>query len=343
MTNHPRDDSRLDPRIRALMDLFVAKDETDVASREELLVEAASPAGIEREKGRTLLMEWGGSEDVAPSDGLRFENSETVSSPDGNVIKLQVIRPDNDDLVACVYYIHGGAMMYMSSFTANFRAWGRMIAAQGVAVVLVEFRNALYPSAVREVAPFPAGLNDCLSGLSWVHANAARLHIDPTRIVISGESGGANLAIASALSLKRRGELSLIKGIYVLCPFLAGVWTDGTYPSSIVNNGILINVQNNRGAMAYGIEAYHARNPLAWPAFATKEDVSGLPPTVVSVNECDPLRDEGIAFYRLLLSAGVPARGREVLGTMHFTEMLPVLCPEISRDTARDVATFAIM
>jgi len=337
------DDARLDPRIRALLSLFVASDEPDVASREELLAHAASSEGIEREAGRTQLMEWGGNEEVAPSLGLRFETSETVSSPDGNVIKLQVIRPDNDDPVACVYYIHGGAMMYMSSFTANFRAWGRMIAAQGVAVVLVEFRNALYPSAVPEVATFPAGLNDCLSGLKWVHANAARLQIDPARVVIAGESGGANLAIASALFLKRIGELELIKGIYVLCPFLAGIWTDGKYPSSIENNGILINVQNNRSAMAYGIEAYQAQDPLAWPAFATKDDVSGLPPTVVSVNECDPLRDEGVAFYRLLLSAGVVARAREVLGTMHFTEMLPVLCPEISRDTARDIAAFAVL
>jgi acetyl esterase len=324
------------------MGLFVARDESDVASREELLVQAASTEGIEREAGRTLFMEWGGNEEVAPTEGLRFETCETVSSPDGNVIKLQVIRPDNDDLVACVYYIHGGAMMYMSSFTANFRAWGRMIAAQGVCVVLVEFRNALYPSRVPEVAPYPAGLNDCLSGLAWVHANAARLNIDPARVVIAGESGGANLAIAVALTLKRGGGLELIKGLYVLCPFLAGMWTDGTYPSSIQNNGILINVQNNRAAMAYGIEAYRARDPLAWPAFATTDDVSGLPPTVVSVNECDPLRDEGVAFYRLLLAAGVAARGREVLGTMHFTEMLPVLCPEISRDTARDIAAFAV-
>ena len=66
--------------------------------------------------------------------------------------------------------------------------------------------------------------------------------------------------------------------------------------------------------MAYGIEAFNARNPLAWPSFATREDVEGLPPVVISVNECDPLRDEGIAFYRLLLGAGVPARCRQVDG-----------------------------
>ena len=62
---------------------------------------------------------------------------------------------------------------------------------------------------------------------------------------------------------------------------------------------------------------------------------------MVSVNECDPLRDEGIAFYRLLLSAGVAARGRTVLGTMHGTEILPRICPEVSHSTATDIAAFA--
>ena len=64
-------------------------------------------------------------------------------------------------------------------------------------------------------------------------------------------------------------------------------------------------------------------------------------PVVISVNECDPLRDEGIGFYRLLLRAGVPARGREVLGTVHGTEILPFMTPDISRDTAASIAEFA--
>jgi acetyl esterase/lipase len=69
-------------------------------------------------------------------------------------------------------------------------------------------------------------------------------------------------------------------------------------------------------------------------------DVQGFPPTIISVNECDPLRDEGINFYRLLLRAGVPARCRQVMGTMHGTETFTIACPEISRDTARDLAAF---
>ena len=119
----------------------------------------------------------------------------------------------------------------------------------------------------------------------------------------------------------------------------SGHWP--TAPSSIENNGILIDLHNNRGAMAYGIEAFEARDPLAWPYFAGVADVEGLPATVISVNECDPLRDEGINFYRLLLQAGVPARCRQVMGTMHGTEVFTIACPDISRDTARDLAAFA--
>ena len=58
------------------------------------------------------------------------------------------------------------------------------------------------PSSAPEVAPFPAGLNDCVSGLKWVHANAARLDIDPARIVVAGESGGGNLTLATGLKLQ---------------------------------------------------------------------------------------------------------------------------------------------
>jgi acetyl esterase/lipase len=93
--------------------------------------------------------------------------------------------------------------------------------------------------------------------------------------------------------------------------------------------------------MTYGIEELEKRNPLAWPGFATEDDVRDLVPTMISVNECDPLRDEGINFYRLLLRAGVDARCRQVMGTIHGTEIFPLLCPDISADTAASLARFA--
>lgn len=335
-------DSRLDPRIKALLGLLPDSEAVDADSREQMLAEAATAEGRAEYEAEVSMMNMGDSEEVAPSKGLRFATEDVVSSPDGNTIKLQIIRPDTDATLACVYYIHGGAMASLSSFLGNYRAWGRLIASKGVAVVMVEFRNSLLPSAVPEVAPYPAGLNDCVSGLKWTVANASKYGIDPARITVSGESGGGNLSLATGLKLKRDGELGLVKGFYALCPYIAGSWPDPRYPSSVENNGIYINVHGNRGAMAYGIEAFKASDPLAWPGFATKDDLNGFPPTVISVNECDPLRDEGIAFYRLLLSAGVAARGRTVLGTCHGIEVFPPACPEISHSTAADIAAFAM-
>jgi len=222
-----------------------------------------------------------------------------------------------------------------------YRAWGKIIAHQNVAVAMVDFRNCLRASSAPEVEPFPAGLNDCVSGLKWVASHADLLNIDAKRIIVAGESGGGNLTLATGLKLKREGELGLIKGLYALCPYIAGSWPQDRYPSSIENNGILLDLHNNRGAMGYGIDAFSAKNPLAWPGFATEEDVKGFPPTVISVNECDPLRDEGLEFYRLLLRAGVPARARQVMGTIHGTEIFAICCPDISRDTASDLANLA--
>ena len=125
-----------------------------------------------------------------------------------------------------------------------------------------------------------------------------------------------------------------------MCPYIAGSWPQDRFPSSTENNGIFLDLHNNRGAVAYGIEAFEARDPLAWPSFASENDVAGLVPTVISVNECDPLRDEGIEFYRLLLRAGVPARCRQVMGTIHGTEVFAIACPDISRETAASIAHF---
>jgi acetyl esterase/lipase len=336
------DDPRLDPRAKAVLAMMGEfPPQPDVASREELLAEANTPEAIERRATFTAILEMADNEDIAPSKGLTVTEHQVTSQPDGNVINVRFIRPDGGERLPCVYYIHGGGMQIMSCYDGNYRAWGRMIAARGVAVAMVDFRNALVPSSVEEVAPFPAGLNDCVSGVRWVAAEADRLGIDAGRVVIAGESGGGNLAIATALRLKRDGDLGLVAGLYALCPYIAGRWPLPEHPSSSENNGILIDVHGNRGAMAYGIEELERGNPLAWPGFATEDDVRGLVPTVISVNECDPLRDEGIAFYRLLLRAGVPAVCRQMMGTAHGTEILPFMCPDVSRDTAASIAEFA--
>ena len=334
-------DPRLDPRVRAFLAAMPATPPRDVASRDTLLAEAATPAARKSVELLRSFMDRCDTEEAAPTAGLSVTTAQVVSRPEGNLINLRIVRPDTDAVVPCVYYIHGGAMTALSCFDGMYRSWARLIAGHGVAVVMVDFRNAVVPSSVPEVAPFPAGLRDCVSGLHWVIERAPALGVDPSRIVVAGESGGGNLTIATALVLKEEGRLHLVRGLYALCPYLAGRWPQPEYPSSEEFNGVLLQLHDNRGAVGYGIEAFEARDPRAWPGFATVDDVRGFPPTVINVNECDPLRDEGIAFYRLLLAAGVRAKCRQVMGTAHGTEIFVLACPEISRDTARDIAALA--
>jgi acetyl esterase len=335
-------DPRIDPRIKLV--LGAQPDDPgpgDAESREQLLAETNTPEAKARQATMKQFRDALDTEAIAPSAGLSIATLLFTSEPDGNSVSIQYIRPEGTDRLACVYYIHGGAMQFMSAFDGVYRAWGKTIAREGVAVAMVDFRNSLEPSSAPEVAPFPAGLNDCVSGLRWLCANAGALGVDPDRIIVAGESGGGNLTFATALKLKRDGDISLAKGLYALCPALAGEWPQAHYPSSFENNGIVGDMHNNRIAMAYGIEALRAKNPLAWPGFATAEDVQGFPPTMITVNECDVLRDEGVAFYRLLLKAGVSARCRQQMGTVHGTELLAICCPDITRDAASDLANFA--
>ena len=342
MTDRFKSDRRLDPRqvpILEGIDMIISKF-GDVASRDEALAVVNSPEELMKTEGMKAMMEGADDEAIVPSAGLRIETKSITSAPDGNTVDMQFIRPDTDETLPCVFYIHGGGMAFTSCFDANYRAWGKMIAHQGLAVMMVDFRNCLSPSSGGEVAPFPAGLNDCLSGFLWTHEQASGLGIDAAHMVIAGESGGGNLSIATTMQLIREGHGDKQAGLYSMCPYINGTWPAEHLPSSSDNDGIFITVGSNLIPMGYGIEYLEEKNPVAWPGFATIEDVAAFPPTMVNVNECDPLRDEGIEFYRLLLSAGVKAHCRQVMGTMHAADLFVSAFPDLSRMTARDIRSW---
>ena len=92
----------------------------------------------------------------------------------------------------------------------------------------------------------------------------------------------------------------------------------------------------------YDPDQQQGSNPLAWPYQAKPSDLEGLPPHVVAVNELDPLRDEGLKFYRKLLDANVSAVARTIHGTPHAgDQMFPDITPDTYAETIRAIIGFA--
>jgi acetyl esterase len=137
---------------------------------------------------------------------------------------------------------------------------------------------------------------------------------------------------------------SALQWVTVLCPYISNAYATKPVelPSLEENDGIFQGCDLvSACAKAYDPSGENATNPLAWPYHASIEDLQGLPPHVISVNELDGFRDEGLAYYRKLQAAGVAALSRTVNGTCHAAEnnFFGVI-PDIARATLRDIAGF---
>lgn len=279
-------------------------------------------------------------EAMPPADAVA-RTTQVIDGVDGNEITLYIHQPvDRDGPLPCIVHTHGGGMVMMAAADPMFIRWRNDLAEMGMVVVGVEFRNG---GGRLGNHPFPAGLNDCASAALWTHANRERLGI--SSIVISGESGGGNLSIATALKAKREGWLDQVDGVYAMCPYISGAYADppGALLSLTENDGYMLDCAMMGGLVkVYDPEGEHADDPLAWPLQAAAADLQGLPPHVVSVNELDPLRDEGLAYYRKLVAAGVSAVGRTVHGTPHAADVgFPDVVPDVYAESVRSVHGFA--
>ncbi len=299
------------------------------------------------EAGFAVAFDMLNSEPLSPVEGVE-SSTEVITGVDGNPISVYIHRPSRSgESVAAapsrmpgILHLHGGAMVILTAEGPSYTRWRDTLASLGMIIAGVEFRNA---AGALGDHPFPAALNDCTTALEWMHANRAELGI--SKIVVSGESGGGNLTLATALRARREGRLHMIDGVYVQCPYISGAYGDlpADLPSLAENDGYLLSCD----MMVHMVECYdpggyNRRNPLAWPYHASADDLRGMPPHVVSLNELDPLRDEGMAYYRRLLEAGVPAVGRTVNGTCHAGDLLfPGPMPDVYSSSARDLAGFA--
>ncbi|MCU1502675.1 MAG: hypothetical protein JWM12_2029, partial [Ilumatobacteraceae bacterium] len=335
-----QDDPRADPRMLAAMAplglaALPAASPVDAGSSLEALLEYIGAA----EEGFEMV--FGGlAGELPPVEGVT-RTIEVIRGVDGNDITLYIHRPTGiEGPLPGILHIHGGGMVLLEAAGPGYQRWRDELAVTGLVVVGVEFRNG---GGKHGPHPFPAGLNDCTSALGWVADHKAELGI--SKVVVSGESGGGNLTLATTLQAKQDGRVAQIDGVYAQCPYISGVYAtlDPALPSLYENDGYFL-ACDQMGAMAkvYDPTSANTTNPLTWPYFASTADLQGLPPHVISVNQLDPLRDEGLAYYRKLLDAGVSAVSRTVNGTCHAGDCIFVAAmPDVHMATIRDISSFA--
>ena len=208
--------------------------------------------------------------------------------------------------------------------------------------------GAVLASVDYRLAPehkFPTAAEDAIAAWQWFRAQAPSFGADPTRLGVMGDSAGGNLAIATTLKAKQEGWLEQVDGVYALCPYISGAY--GAPPPNLLsleeNDGYSLDCQQMAALVKlYDPDNVHAPNPLAWPYHAPAADIEGLPPHFISVNELDPLRDEGIEYYRKLVKAGNSAVARTVHGTNHAGDMsFPDVTPDLYESTLRSLVGFA--
>lgn len=333
-----RDDPRADPRItQALkefeLDGYAPDPPVNIKSDNSEIMDFLNESEIEYQK---IFAEWF-KEEIIPDNVQTFKTD--INGVDGNIISLTISKPKEMDYqIPAILHIHGGGMTFLTADDPNYVVWRNTLASKGLFVVGVEFRNVAGKLGNH---PFPAGLNDCLSALDWLYKNKRDLGV--SKIVIAGESGGGNLSLATALRAKDNGNIHQIDGVFAQCPYISNKYgkSKNELPSLIENDGYLLSVemQNVMASLYDGIES---NNPYAWPIYADNDLLKGLPPHIITVNELDPLRDEGIGYYRMLLKADVDARAITLNGTVHASETIfKKFMPELYESVINQINEFA--
>ncbi len=243
---------------------------------------------------------------MPPSSAVLAQVRDThIAGPAGE-IGLRIYTPVGAGPFPILMYFHGGGFVIgdLDTFDTLCR---ETCAGAGVVVVSVDYRLA-------PEHPFPAAPNDCLAATRWAAAHAAEINGDATRIGVSGDSAGGNLAAVTALRLRDEGGPAL-KAQLLIYP-VADADPD-RYPSMTENaEGYLL----SRADMNWFV-GHYVKDPAALASSALcpikAASHAGLPPALVITAEFDPLRDEGNAYAKKLAAAGVAVEHRCYDGAIH--------------------------
>ncbi len=288
-------DDMVDPDIRRFVDAINAAYAAHAAPADAAMDERRAIAERVRQPWRT------GGPIMAESVDLDMDG-----------IRLRLHRPVADEKLPVMLYIHGGGWTLFSIDTHD-RLMREYAARAGIAVVGIDY--SLAPEH-----KFPVALHECSAALEWIADNAGRLNLDASRVLIGGDSAGANLSVATCLL--RRGEGKTLPAAMLLN---YGAFAPEHLPSYARYGGDGFSLEAGEMDIFwanYAGDAEELTNPLVVPLRA---ELSGLPPAFLAIAECDILADCNHSFAEALTKAGVPARSIVYRGATHsFLEAMSI-------------------
>ena len=250
------------------------------------------------------------------------EEYKTIES-EGLSVKIVIIRPEEkkDEKLPVFMFLHGGGWV-LGDYPTHKRLVRDLVIESGLACVFVEYTRSLE-------AKFHQALDEIYAATKWVAEHGDEINVDGKKLAVVGNSAGGNMTIGTVLKAKEK------KGPEIKCQILMWPYSDA---------GI-----NFESYKLYGKERFltttlmewmrdnYLNNKLEWdnyyvsPMRATKEQLQGLPPTLIEVAENDILRDGGETLGRHLDEAGVFTTTIRFNGVIHdwgllngFAEISPV-------------------
>ena len=236
----------------------------------------------------------------------------TVAADVGDV-RVRIIRPQGvQGTLPVILYMHGGGWVLGNAGTHD-RLVRELAVGAGAALVFVEYDRS-------PEARYPVAIEQGYATAQWIVREGAANGLDPERIAIAGDSVGGGMTAAIALMAHDRGDVRFVhQSLYY--PVTDAAMDTGSYEQFA--EGYFLTDK----AMAWFWDCYlpdaeRRSEPYASPLRAREEQLAGLPPALVIVDEADVLRDEGEAYAARLRKAGVAVTTVRYDGITHDFMML---------------------
>ncbi|MCH4023262.1 MAG: alpha/beta hydrolase [Acetobacter sp.] len=250
---------------------------------------------------------------TAPS--ARITDRVLPVGPTGST-RIRIYRPfDAPNHAPAIVYYHGAGWV-MGGPASHDRLVRDLAAGSGAVVIFVDYERS-------PEARYPTAIEQDYAVLEYVARHPVEFGIDPSRIAIAGDSVGGNMvAVVSALVTERHGPRPVAQLLFY--PVTDAAMNDGSYREFA--SGPWLTAK----AMDYFWNQYlpagtDRAQPHVSPLNTPDSILHGQAPALVITDENDVLRDEGEAYARRLVEAGVPVITTRYNATIHDFVMLNAL------------------